>query len=48
VSRGVQHDAEDHQDHGESKQGDERFHLELSDPRDTLVNLAVKDHNAKG
>jgi hypothetical protein len=30
------------------KQGDERFHLELSDPRDALVNLAVKDHNAKG
>jgi hypothetical protein len=47
MSGGVQCDADDQQDHGERNQGSEGFHLELSDPLDTLVNLAMKGHDAK-
>jgi hypothetical protein len=43
----VQCDAYDEQDHGERNKGSEGFQLELSDPLDALVNLAMKDHGAK-
>jgi hypothetical protein len=47
MSGGVQCDADDQQDDGECNQGSEGFHLELSDPLHALVNLAMKNHDAK-
>jgi hypothetical protein len=43
----VQRNADDQQDHGKRNEGNKGLHLELSDPLDALVNLAMKDHDSK-
>jgi hypothetical protein len=43
----VQRDADDQQDHGKRNEGNKGLHLELSDPLDVLVNMAMKDHDSK-